>query len=259
MRWKCCTAAALVAAAVGAAEETAAPKRIELPRDPKAVVISLDYRGGYTAPRRNKAPYLSILADGTVSRPDPFGLNKDQQSKITQAELQELLRYVVETQRFFQVDPKVLRKKLHAAEGGVSIVDASATVLKVSIRGKSLEVEQYALRFVARTHPQIDELKRLGAIEQRLGNLRAIVGAGGKKKAAEIVALANQHLKKRYPKAKPLTLGDLADAGERRDGTRFARLHRGATLGRGPYVIVSVELPPKGEPRVAVQAGAEEE
>ncbi|MCH7567220.1 MAG: GAF domain-containing protein, partial [Nitrospirae bacterium] len=47
-----------------------------LPGDPHAVVLSLDFQGGYAPRRQSKAPYFEVRADGSLRVPDRTGGEK---------------------------------------------------------------------------------------------------------------------------------------------------------------------------------------
>ena len=79
-----------------------AGKEYKLPKDPKSVVISLDFKGGYGPRRKNNAPSLSILANGTILMPDNYGMSKDVKSEMSKKELQELLEFIVEKNQFLK-------------------------------------------------------------------------------------------------------------------------------------------------------------
>ncbi|MHC4164917.1 MAG: hypothetical protein ACYSUM_22615 [Planctomycetota bacterium] len=223
---------------------------VDLPRDPKAVVLSYDEVGGYGPARTRKEPYVAVLADGTVKVP-PFREGaKDLEVKLGAAELQELMRFVVEKHRFFEFDEKKVKAAM--GQGNVIIMDASAAVISVRVRGKSKQARVYALTYAARQHRKVRALQDLSAIQQRLVNLMAIVRAGGKTKAAALLTLANAELRKSHPKVKPLTAGDLVSTSKYPDESVVLRFHR--YEGPGRYTSASVRQPKDGDPQVEVSA-----
>jgi len=226
---------------------------VDLPRDPKAVVLSYDEVGGYTSVRTRKEPYVSVLADGTVKvRPFRAGA-KDIEGKLGAAELAELMRFVVEKHRFFEFDEKKVKAAM--GQGNVIIMDASAAVISVKVREKSKKVRFYALTYAARQHRKVRGLQDLSAIQQRLVSLMAIVRAGGKEKAAAFLTLANAALRKNHPQVKPLTVGDLVSTSKHPDASLILRFHR--YEGPGRYTIASVRKPKEGELQVRVDVKAE--
>ncbi len=231
----------------------AAALAVDLPKDPQAVVLSYDEVGGYGPVRTRKGPYLSVLADGTVKVLPLQKGARDLELKLTAAELQELMRFVVEKHRFFEFD----EKKTMAAMGqkGAIIMDAASTVIAVKTRDKAKQVRFYALTWAARQHPKVRALQDLSAIGQRLVNLMAVVRAGGKAKATALLALANAELRKAHPKVKPLALGDLVSTGRRADGSLVLSFHR--YEGPGRYTSASVRQPEKGDAEVEVRAKTE--
>jgi len=225
---------------------------VDLPQDPKAVVLSYDEVGGYGPVRTRKEPYVTVFADGTVKVP-PFRAGaKDIEVKLGQAELQELMRFVVEKHRFFEFDEK--KAKAAMGQGGAIIMDASAAVISVKVKNKSKQARFYALTWAARQHRKVRALQDLSAIQHRLVNLMAVVRAGGKAKAAACLALANAELRKNHPQVRPLTVGDLVTTGRYPDASVVLRFHR--YEGPGRYTSASVQQPKDGDPKVEVSVKA---
>ena len=92
-------------------------------------------------------------------------------------------------------------------------------------------------------------LQGLWKVAVRLRGLRARVIAGGGNGLAALVALANEHLRKKDPAAKPLTGADLVDARLAPEGGRRFRFHRARGTDSDS---VSIAVPRKGDPTVAV-------
>lgn len=218
----------------------------ELPDDPKAVVVSLDYVGGYGPERKNLAPYLSILRDGTVLAPSRYGSTKDHVSTIPEAKLQELLGFIIGENRFFDYDAKEVQERI----GSYSIVDAGTTVIRVAIRARTLEVRQYALYNMTRKHPEVEDLQRLKAIATRLNNFREVAVIGGEQEAREVLRVVNEHLRKEHPRASPFSLENMRLVHELHDGSRSAVFTLRQSNRR---TTVRIVLPREGPPVVSVE------
>ena len=220
----------------------------DLPQDSKAVVITLDQRGGY-GPRLPPQPMLEICGDGTVRT---YG--KATPGKLTPKELQELLGFIVKKQRFFEhknatVSGKV-RQILKNQKVSASIVDAATTTITVRLEKKSGEAGHHALAWAAQQYPGVPELARLAAIEKRLQVILTVARAGGSASANKILALANKRLRVQHPLAKPLALADLRSYGTMPDGRKRFWFYRSAN---GASVSVGILLPEKGEPEIKVE------
>lgn len=241
--------------------EDKAKKTYKLPKDPKATVISFDFKGGFT-PRRLKAePALSILADGTVQMPDRFGFSKDVSGKISQKELQALLRFAIEENKFFSFDAAKVKEKVKKASVGrpiARVADAPSSVIEIKLAGKSHKASYYALGLAANQFKTVAELQQLFAIQKRLNVLMNLTRLGGEKGLKAALKHANDELKKKYPKAKPLTADDLRSVNIRKDGKKtvsfghYPRRPDGAS--DGTYVTATLQYPAKGEPMVFVRA-----
>ncbi len=245
------------------------PKEYQLPKDPKAVVISLDFKGGYGPRRKNNSPTLSILANGTVLIPNNYGLSKEIKTEMSKIELQQLLQFIIEENQFLKYDnAKVAAAKKIALEpkpgGGVlsfsRIADAATTVIYLHAEGKKIEASEYALIIYAkRTFKDVKELQQLLAIQKRLQQVIKIAYGGGIENVNKILKQANEHLKKKYPKAKPFTLKDFQSASVRADGSKYYSF---SWFQKGPkgnpkanrYAHVRFQISVKGDFKITVNA-----
>lgn len=216
----------------------------ELPRDPEAVVLMLDERGGYGL-ALPPAPMLEVLRNGTLrSYGKKVGV-------LPEKEVLELVRWVVEEKRLLEHDPKKVNAKM--GRKNVAIVDAATTTVRVGLKDRRHEVKEYALQWAAKNHPEVEELQRAAAVERRLRLVLQVARAGGEKKAREMLRLANEKLKKAHPKVAPLKLEHLSRAGETPNGRREFRFHRPGP-GNG-YTSVVILVAEEADPEIYVNVG----
>ncbi|MHC4550634.1 MAG: hypothetical protein ACYTEZ_17880 [Planctomycetota bacterium] len=226
-----------------------------LPKEPKAVVVTYDEKGGFGPARADPAPWLTILRDGTVKVADRTGATTGTEGKLAQDDLKDLLRYLIKDCRLLEVDVAAVRKKLEQASKAAGmitpvVVDASTSVITIR-RGESRKViEFYALGFLAGQFPKIAELQRMDAARKRLYLLILVTQIGGKEKAVKILRLVNERLAKAHPAAKPLRLEDLTHANRSQDGTLTAGFYR--SEGK---ILASIAIAKKGEPKVTINVG----
>jgi RNA polymerase sigma factor (sigma-70 family) len=154
-----------------AANPAAANKEVVLPKDPKAVVLSMEVRGGMIA-NKTADPFLQIQADGKVIQTDRISGAK-KESKLTPAELQELLRFVVYQNDFLNADPKKV------PPGGnlpVAVTDGTTTTIRVHANNKQHEASCYMASFALANNPNAKPLVQYAAVEWRLNQLAYFVG-----------------------------------------------------------------------------------
>lgn len=100
-----------------------ARKDIELPKDPKAAVITLDVS---TMRGEPMPPILVIQADGTmVASGKAYG-------KLEARDLQDLLHFIIEENKFLDL-PKFVERKVRRSEAEIQII-------KINAAGKKHEV-----------------------------------------------------------------------------------------------------------------------
>lgn len=223
-------------------------------------MISFDQQSGFTPPRQNKAPVLSILANGTVQMPDLYGQSRDVTGKISQTELQELLRFIIKENNFFSYDMKKVQAKITAAQKArpiPQIADAPVSVFEIRLAKRKHNVRHYALG-MASAYKGIDELQQLRAIQQRLNQLMNETRVGGKAGIEKLLKHANRELKKQHPNVKPFATAAFRGSYILRNGkikVTFSR-HGKKADGKpdGTYVVAIAEVPVEGEPQVEIRA-----
>ena len=251
---------ALVVNSTAALAEEAKNSVFELPDDPKALVISFDHQNGFTPPRQNQAPLLSVLADGTVLMPSIFGETRDVSGKISPDELQVLLRFAIEENKFFSFDEEKVKAKMLEVERAKEvprIADVPDSVFEIHLADRSHKVRHYALGMAREFYKEVDELQHLLALQQRLNRLMSETRVGGKAGIERLVKLANVELKKQYPDIKALKVEDFSGAYLRRDGVTSATISRtGKTAAGKPdgtFTAAVLEIPEEGVPKVKIR------
>lgn len=114
----------------------------------------------------------SIAAGPLTIRADGRGTVGNLSFSLSPAQLQELLHFVINEQRFFDFDPNVARADIVEEEKrrGVSmgVSDVSHTVIRVAIAGKAVESSFHAVALFSRNYPNARGLAQFAAIETRL-------------------------------------------------------------------------------------------
>jgi hypothetical protein len=172
----------------------------ELPKDPKAPVLTIDYRGGFGPARQSNDPYLAILADGTI-----VAEHVKAGTKLAAAELQDLLKFAIDTHKLMEFDRKAVEAQ---CRGGAYITDQSDTIITIAIKGRRKTVKYNASTWAAQQWPKVKELQALEAVRKRLHRVWCVALLGDAE-SKRLLDLANRELNKRHPKAAALTPDDL--------------------------------------------------
>lgn len=210
-------------------------KRIEykLPDDGNEVIFLYDEQNGFTPPRKSQKPVFLLRADGSIEMPSLFGRGNDIKAKISAAEVQEFLHFVVAENRFVQFDASTvqgqieeLRKKRQIPQ----VADLPDSVFELNIPGYSHSVRQEAVGMPSE-YKEVTALQQLLTIRRGVNKLMSETRAGGKEGIKKLLGPVNQKLKEEYPDVAPLAVADFSGAYVRQDGTISATISR---PGRSP-------------------------
>jgi RNA polymerase sigma factor (sigma-70 family) len=259
---------------------------VRLPADPDAVVLHMDRTIG-SEPR--PCANLTIYADGRVVAEVPDGLLSLSPTALTRhaqaagiarargsatrprktavlrgrlsaRELDELLRFAVHDQEFFDFDSAqvqdAIRQAYHRDDDPPDAGDATTTRFHVHTAGRVHEVEWLRLARGAWTFPEVRRLLQLYALDRRLQQVFYVLVAGGPEQVEAVVTMMNrlaQPYYRRYPNAPRLTAADLFCVTRSEDGTwtryAFSRNHPDG-LVRHPLFEIAIDVPLVGEPRI---------
>lgn len=258
---------------------------IRLPTDANAVVLRMD-RSVDSSP--GPGMVLTIYADGRVVAEIPDGLaslspidltryardhvrapdagkrseaqrRKVIEGRISAGELQEILRFALREQKFFELDPDAVRAAIrdnYKSDGRVSdSTDATTTGFRIRTADHDHEVQWFRLTKAAWDFPRVEGLLQLHALDRRLSRVFYVLLAGGPERVAAAVAKANELVLpyyRLYPDIPPLTTADLFMVTPFADGSgmRFTFSHNKDKLVRNPLFEVSLDVPEQGEPRL---------
>jgi hypothetical protein len=252
------TAAAAVALVVmSAAFASAAAKKHTLPADPKTPVIVLEFQGGFTPPRKNNEPALTIRADGTAILGAPFGMRKRIEHELGEERLQELLRYILDEKKLGEFNAKDVQgeiRQIQQAKGGLGlhVADAATTSVRVNADGKEMEAKYYAVGMVARQYPEVEPLAALYDVQRHLQGVMNEIYAGGPEGVARLVKMANEALKQEASAVPGFTAEHLTSATRMADGRLSAHFSRTEELegDRVRHSSANLKIPAEGEPEV---------
>ncbi|MBA4186438.1 MAG: hypothetical protein C0467_00320 [Planctomycetaceae bacterium] len=149
------------------------PRVIALPKDPTAVVVRLDYVGGYTPPRKTNDPFLQIRADGRVTLIDPFGSRKPIDVKLDPEGVLAFVKFAVEEKGFFAIDSAAMERTIkdEAKRRKLpTVLDMPTTVVTIRTADGVHEARCYAPDFYAEQIPTLKSVQDFQAVHKRLAD-----------------------------------------------------------------------------------------
>lgn len=232
-----------------------APPQTLLPKDPKALVVEFSFKGGFTPPRKNAAPNLTVATDGTVTANDPFA---DVTATFTMSaeDLQRLMYDIINEHKFFDFDNAKAMQAIQGNKlgGGLVVSDAATSQFTVRTAAKEHTVTYYALSMAANQHKTVVPIQQLYAVERRLNQVLNTAWVGGPKALESVLEIANAEVKATFPDAKPFAASDLRFA--RANGPKGQVTANFFRLGATPsdFIEVSVNKGEGNAPKVSALA-----
>ena len=221
---------------------------IRLPADPSAVVILMEDRTANPyAQFKHQEPFLTVRADGsfrTVGQVNPGGEPAAFEGKLTPAELQDLLHFIIEEQQFFGLDSSGSFKPLEPELGMLSMALAHGEFKYGRIQTADHGHESF-IDWRRELEPS-DQIRQVGKRLQRL----VAEKQAGKERVVQTPAIANKFLAREYPEVAPFTADDFIEYGDSRWGAlvTFTSLTFRRDMNRGwqrVYVQTSLGQPPQ--------------
>lgn len=223
---------------------------VELPGDLQAIVVQVDRADDAAGPE----PYLSIRADGTAIFGNPRGDSRRLEARLSDRELQDLLRFVVRDNGFLRIDGARLEQALR----GAAKPDGSLVAITVRAENREHVVHCQGLNeSLTQRLPAPTGVRQLWAVQQRLERVVTWLHAGGNEGVASALQLANAELHRQFPEAPALTAVDLQAAYQEADGRSTITLERRAvSADRDPFTFayVQIQQPAGGAAKVTVKA-----
>jgi hypothetical protein len=245
---------AVLAITVGIADAqdpTRAP--IPLPSDPNEFVIVVDdlRKGGWVAVQPSPEPFLTIRADGRVQVVDVVNYSPESQGVLTPADLQDLLRFMIQEQDFFSLDPEGTYEPLppEMANFRVYLDHGSRPFVFV----QTAERRHRALVDLATMRKPSAQFV---AVDKRLRRVAEEVKAGGKERVAEALRLVNEYMSQQRPALSPFTMEEFHSSQPWRTWQPTFFFSR--PLGDGSSIDAVVELIAGEGPRVRVSTRVKE-
>jgi hypothetical protein len=259
----------------------ASPRKptVRLPADPDAIVLGLR-RVVDSAPA--SPVQLTIFADGRVkaevpeklsslaaqdltryvrAREDAANTERPEinvlEGKLTRAELEELMRFVVLEQELLTLDADAVKtaiEKIYENSGPVlDNTDATTTVFMVQTSDKKHQISWPRLDKSAWDFPKVSSLRQLRALDFRLAHIYCVLLAGGPERVEAVVEKLDSQLLPYYlknPRAPYLTAADLSKVTRAEDGcsVRYQFARPTNKFDFLPQFAASIVVPEQGNP-----------
>ena len=174
-----------------------------LPKDGNAIVIELSTSEFTGMGQLRLDPVVQIQADGRVRVE-----GKETAGRLSKAQLQDLLRFMIEEQKFLEHDDDAVGREIDKRPVGVCGTGAHETFVGLVIEGHRGGARQLMLDTFAQARPDIAMLARLQAVAARLRLEGRLAQAGGRDRVEGWWKRANARLSERHPTETPFALDD---------------------------------------------------
>ncbi len=197
--------------------------KIQIPMDHAGPIFTYDATGGFqrVAPPANpveKLPRLSIYPDGKIVTGGQDQQIQSCEMQISSDELNRFLNFLINENRFYDIQESALKEQLKSSPPERFIADAPTSHFAVDLQDGRHIVEIYALTFAVQAHPANDDLVRLLKIEKRCQQLVAMAHLGNEKQQNELLKSVNDRLHVINPSLDPLSLDHVQWATRFRNG-----------------------------------------
>ena len=209
----------------------------QYPKDPKKPVLQFDLIGGsrFPSPKGFQAePRLQLFADGTVVGGRFEARMARRTIKISKAELESILDFVLKEHEFLEIETDTINTKIKGAGVRPMVADAPTSQFKINLKDREHTVEVYAVAFLAKFFVNIEELKHILAIQDKLRVLYNRTLAADD--AQQILATVNQQQKKEYPEFSAFKLEQLDTAAVYQDGRQSFAFYRVEKDAKGKII-----------------------
>jgi len=144
------------------------------------------------------------------------------EAKISAEELQDVLRFVIDEQHFFEFDSEIAEQEIEAEQRRIGVTttlwDGVTTIIRIQTADRDHKASFYGLYDHVTEFPTVKSLAKLLAVQDRLMHLVYEIDAGGKESIAAALKSANEYLQTAYPNIPALVLEDFRYVSRTPDG-----------------------------------------
>jgi len=183
-------------------------------------------------------PMIEIYADGRVECGRlSIGANRAT-STLTSDQLQDLMNFVVNDQKFFEIDEDAVVNKI---KNDARIRNSSQRALPqftltVTTKDQQKQVTIEGIRVFSKILSEFGMLQNAAEIERRLNNLFITINVGGRETMISILDQVNKQFERNIEKVGAFTINDATFLVVRNDGSMKVTFGRSKTSAEGGYV-----------------------
>jgi hypothetical protein len=190
---------------------------IQVQMDTEGPVFVYGSRGGglvVQAAGQKTNPKIQVFSDGKIVVGGSIGVPRIE-SKFTELELVEFLDFVVNKNKFYELDSADIKKRIGGKEN-LTVRDANSSVFMIELQQGKHEVAVYALWNAIKNFPDFEEIQRLAAIEQRCNAEISKVHLGDR--GDKVLKTVNKKVAELELGLAPFTLKEMRLAARRANG-----------------------------------------
>ncbi len=223
--------------------------KYDLPANKNEAIFIFDQQNGFMPPRKSKAPVFLLRANGQIEMPELYGAGRDVKGKLTPAEVQKFLHFVIAESKFLEFDANTVQgqiEQIRKTRQIPQIADLPDSIFELNLPGKQQTVRQEAIGMPSE-YKEVTAVQNLLAMRRGINTLMGETRVGGKAGITKLLGPINLKLKDQFPDAAPLTENEFRGSYTLQNGNLSATYSRSGKgkdgKPNGTHVTAVVEIP----------------
>ena len=210
-------------------------KAIEIDPESKEPIFVFDQSGGrglrYGSTR---SPLIRVFADGRVVTGGTTAVVEKLEARLTDSELKQFLHFLVNENKFFDIDSKKIEDRFKAAKTNAMTRNGIYTKAAITLKNRKHSFSIYSFDLFEEFFKDWVEVGQIRSIRNRCMALNAKIHIG--ELGDDVVKRVNEELKKQAPEIAPFEVAEIVTAQRLKKGRFQVRFSR--QIGTAPQDVL---------------------